>query len=151
MRTFKPVFLLNCFLLVACSTPTINKISLNPSYLQNGGLIDFQLASEFNAKVDADDSFLVYLYSPTCSGCLTFKPRLEAFATHQDVQVFTLNVSMLEYTYLNGTAKYTPSLYLYAEGELAFMLDPRSDEKGAFNSEEAFTAWFNARVERLEV
>lgn len=137
--------------LLGCSAPSeFEKFSLESAYYQDGGLIDFSLASQFNQKVEDDESFMVYLYSPTCAGCLTFKPRIQAFATNQDIQVFTLNVSMLEYTPLNGVARYTPSVYLYNQGEMTYMLDPKTKEKDAFNSEDAFTSWFYARVNPLE-
>ncbi len=138
-------------MLFGCGAPVeLDKFSLETAYYQDGGLFDFNLASQFNQKVDDDESFIVYLYSPTCAGCITFKPRIQAFATNQDIHVFTLNVSLIEYTSLYGVARYTPSVYLYNQGEMTYMLDPQTKEKDAFNSEDAFTSWFYARVNHLE-
>jgi len=138
-------------LLFACALEPLEKITLNQNYYQNAGMQDFQLAQEFTSLVEAEDSFLVYVHSPTCSPCLNFNPYLEAFSATNEIYVYRLNVSILEYTSLNDVVKYTPTVVLFSEGKVKYLLDGTSNEKKAFTSEAAFSEWFFARVDKLDV
>lgn len=152
MKILRTTMLLSTLILAGCNPPPpLEKISLTPAYYTNGALVDFQLAKEFNDLVDADDSFAVYVYLPTCAGCNLFKPHIEAFTTNNNIQIFTLNGSIVDYTSLKDVVKYVPSVVLFEAGEVKYHLDPTENEKKALESEKAFESWFFDRVERLEI
>lgn len=139
-------------LLGACAPSVpLEKMTLSDSYYNNGQLVEFSLAQEFTTLVEAEESFVVYVYLPTCSGCLAFKPYLQSFVTTNDILVYTLNGSIVDHTMLKDVVSYVPSIVLLEKGEVKYHLDPTGQEKKAFESEKAFSSWFFDRVELLEV
>ncbi len=136
--------LLTSMFLISCgqNPSTFTKVSLAARYYQSPTQYDFRLAREFNDLVEDDDSFIVYIYSPTCSACVRFAPHIENFVTNNEIHIYKLNVSLLEYTSLDSVVKYIPFTLVYDKGEIAYQVeDPQ-----IYKDESSFTNWVFARV-----
>lgn len=131
-------------LLTACNGGGLNleKVALNLNYYNHASIVEFQLAAEFNSLVESDDSFIVYVYSPICSACIRIAPFVENFVDKNEIQIFKLNSSMLEFTSLDEVVPYTPYFVIYEAGEIAYKVE----DTQIYKNESTLSSWLLARI-----
>lgn len=120
------VLLLICclFFVTGCKD---NSFVLNNDYYNNGDIVLIDVDS-FNKLVDDKDSFLVFIYDPSCVTSEDFADVIEEFILKCDITVYKLSFKDMKNTALSDVVKYFPSLVLYEKGEIVDFLDATSDE-----------------------
>ena len=75
------------------------------------------LPDDLQAKIDSGEGVFAYMFSPLCSYCMNFTPKLMAVAEQEDIQIDQLNV--LEYGNAGTTYQITetPTLVYFENGE----------------------------------
>lgn len=126
----------------ATSEPDFTKVALNPTYYNNGQLYEIQLASELNERIDAEDNFLLYIYSPLCSVCTKFSPALTEFVEKSNLYVYKINENLLHYTPINDDVRYTPTTLIFEKGSIVY----KGDTGSIYQNEKSFEAWVYARI-----
>lgn len=84
--------------------------------------------SELNAKIEDEDSFVLYVYSPTCGGCAMFKPVLENVIQDKHLIVYAIQFNQIESGHELKSIRYTPSLVVYNKGEIIVNTNPAENE-----------------------
>ena len=120
--------------------PTVNDSSI---YLNRAfGLLSYELKSteEFDEKVNNKDSFVIFIYSETCSGCRLLAPALQEYVDENNIVIYTLNYAHVSdkhalYTFGVNT---TPFLVLVEKGNLVYL---ELADKLVFNDKEANAKW----------
>ena len=106
--------------------------------------VELDTASELQAKIDNEESFVLYLYSSICNNCKEFKSDvLEPFIAETNMEIFAIETSVAN---LNRVIKVnsTPTLVVYNEGLIASKIDPTKSD--AFNSVSNLKAYLSKYV-----
>lgn len=89
------------------------------------GLLSYELksTSEFDEKVNEKDSFVMFVYSETCSGCKLLAPALKEYVDESGVVVYTLNYAKIsdKHALYDFGVNTTPFLVLVEKGELVYL------------------------------
>lgn len=76
---------------------------------------------EYKQKMNNKEDFVMYIYSPTCTFCKSFKPTLNETIKETDLKILALDTSIsenLDNTFLNKyKIEHTPTLIYYSRGE----------------------------------
>lgn len=122
----RKVLLLICclFFVTGCKD---SSFVLNNDYYNNGDIVLIDDHS-FNKLVDDKDSFLVFIYDPSCVTSEDFADVIDEFILKCDITVYKLSFKDMKNTVLSDVVKYFPSLVLYEKGEVVDFLDATSDE-----------------------
>lgn len=94
--------------------------------------VEIDTASELQAKIDNEESFVLYLYSSICNNCKEFKKDvLEPFIAETHMEIFAIETSVAG---LNKVIKVnsTPTLVVYTDGLITSKVDPTKSD--AFNN-----------------
>lgn len=77
--------------------------------------------SEYNTKIEEKESFIMYVYSTSCTACQTFKPVLNNVIDNQEVEVLGFDVNNSQNRNIpflkEKNLKETPTLVIYEKGE----------------------------------
>ena len=78
---------------------------------------------------EENKTFLLYVYLPGCSSCASFKPIVKEFSQANDIDIYAIDLSVIfkDTNSVTERVSYTPSLFVYIDGEVAGYLDPGSD------------------------
>ena len=91
------------------------------------------------------ETFLLFVYLPSCSSCSKFLPIVEEFAqNNDDVTIYSVSLSDIykESNSVSDRLSYTPSLFIYVDGEVVSYLDPNSqDDLPAYQTLEGLSSW----------
>jgi len=103
-------------------------------------------AAALQAKLDAMDDFILIVSSETCISCADFQPILEDMIATYGVVVYKIESG----TGFPGTNdvfdyRYTPTVAVFADGELQAQIDPAKQER-AFESVERLVDWLDYYV-----
>ncbi|MGU3373084.1 thioredoxin family protein [Bacillus mycoides] len=75
----------------------------------------------YKQKMDDKEDFIIYIYSPTCTFCKSFKPTLNETIKETDLKILALDTSVsdnLDNTFFNKyKIEHTPTLIYYSRGE----------------------------------
>ncbi len=99
--------------------PTIE----NSGYMyKEANLLSYELetTNEYDSKVENKDSFLLYIYSPSCMGCKSVAPAISKYVDDNQVAIYTLdkaNISSKHSLYKAGVTA-TPYFIIVFEGEI---------------------------------
>ncbi|MBQ5805390.1 MAG: thioredoxin family protein, partial [Erysipelotrichaceae bacterium] len=92
----------------------------------------------------------LYVYLPGCASCASFYPIVKEFSDTQQIDIYAVDLTVLFHDE-NSVSKritYTPSMFIYQDGEVLAYLDPQSDEDlPIYHSLEALTTWFSECVD----
>jgi len=91
--------------------------------------------SELNAKIEDKDSFVLYVYSPTCRACEMFKPIIENVIQSKHLIVYAITYNSIEEGHELKSLKYTPSLVVYNNGKILTKTDPDKNRKYFSNND----------------
>ena len=113
--------------------------------------IDLETFDEYQKLIDDKKSFAIYVYEPSCGGCIAFSPILTEYLQENDLAIYRINVSVAksEDGIIKDEMEGTPALFLFNNGEYVTFLNSRSSkniEKEAFKSVDGFEKWFTKYV-----
>ncbi len=74
-------------------------------------------------------TFLLYVYLPGCSSCASFLPIVKEFKKANEIDMYAVVLSDIfkESNSVSDRLSYTPSIFIYKDGEVLAYLDPASD------------------------
>lgn len=97
---------------------------------QSTKMINLTSVDELYKLIDNNKTFLLYIYLPGCTSCAEFKPIVEDFIEINDVDVYQINFQLTkdEKNIISATIDYTPSMFIFRNGELVSYLDASADK-----------------------
>ena len=98
--------------------------------------------AELKTKITDKDSFVLYVFSPTCGGCAMFKPIIESVISSEDLIIYAIEYNNIEKGHELKSLQYTPSIVVYNKGELFISTDPDKNEE-YFKNDEGFKTFLN--------
>lgn len=107
-------------------------------------------SDELNQMEKDKKTFALYVYLPGCASCASFYPIVKEFAETQQIDIYAVDLTVLfhEENSVSKRVTYTPSMFIYEDGEVLAYLDPQSDEDlPIYHSLEALTSWFSEYVD----
>ena len=131
----KKILLILCvlFCVVGCSNKEDKRISLNkeemPTYSESSSylyeqysLVSYELenTNEYDSKITAKDSFLLFVYRENCYGCGLLAPALKSYVDVNGVAIYTISISNItnHSLYTNQGITETPYLIIIKEGNI---------------------------------
>lgn len=125
----------------------------NSGYMyKENGLLSYELNSvaEYDNKIANKDSFLLFVYSPTCTGCKNVSPALKKYVNENKIALYTLDKANLsaKHELTKAGVVTTPYLIIVVEGEIKVvefidnvMLDGEGNEKLVNDFMEKYIVW----------
>ncbi len=86
------------------------------------------LPADLETKIESGEGVFGYMFSPTCSHCKAFTPKLMPIAEELDIQIDQLNVLEYENAWTTYNIKATPTLIYFENGEEVNRLVGNADE-----------------------
>ncbi len=90
-------------------------------------------------------TFALYVYIPGCSSCASFYPIVREFANANEIPIYAVDLTDI-FKYDNSVSRrisYSPSMFIYENGEVIAYLDPSSDEDlPHYQTLEGLSSWF---------
>lgn len=122
-----------------CSCKNKSKASLGIGDMNANSYVDLSL-SELNNKIIDKDSFVLYVYNPTCQGCIMFKPVIEKVIKDKNLIIYSIvNYNISDSHELSGL-RGTPSLVVYKDGEILVTTDNAKDSN-YFKNDKGFISF----------
>ena len=88
------------------------------------------LPEDLEAKIESGEDVFAYLFSPLCSYCMQFTPKLMEVAGEKDIQIDQLNVLEFESAKATYNLEATPTLIYFEDGkEVTRMVGDDSEDK----------------------
>ena len=90
-------------------------------------------------------TFVLYVYLPACASCASFYPIVKEFKEVNDIDIYAVNLTDIFHddNSVSSRVSYTPSLFIYKDGEVLAYLDPASDsDLPHYQTLEALSTWF---------
>ena len=75
------------------------------------------LPEELETKIESDEDVFAYLFSPLCSYCVEFTPKLMDVAEEEGIQIDQLNVLEFENAKATYNLEKTPTLIYFEDGK----------------------------------
>ncbi len=96
----------------------------------DSSFIEITDADELRKMEEEGKTFLLYVYLPGCSSCASFKPIVKEFKEANDIDIYAVDLSAIfnDSNSVTDRVSYTPSFFVYKDGEVAGYLDPGSDD-----------------------
>ena len=113
-------------------------------------VIDIKDVSEFDKLIENKKSFLVLVYLPGCTSCAAFRPIVKDFVDANDVQMYQMNYQILKDrdNIIKQKIDYTPSIFIFVDGELKAYLDPQSEkDEEIYKTTENLSNWINQYID----
>lgn len=118
--------------------------------ITSANVIDITSLDGLNGKIENKDTFLLYIYLPGCTSCASFKPIVKEFVESNDIALYEINYQLLkeENNIVKEHIDYTPSIFIFIDGELVSYLDPHSDEDlPIYKTTENLSKWINEYID----
>ena len=120
-------------------------------FYNRDGLLSYDLksTSEYDEKITNKDSFLLFVYSETCSGCKLLSPAIKPYIDEHQVVIYTLdysNVSDKHDLYKAGINT-TPFLVLIEEGKIVYLELMTLSFNNPTQNVETMNKWMGTHVE----
>lgn len=122
------------------------------SYFYNRDqLLSYELDStnEYDDKITNKDSFLLFIYSETCSGCKLLSPAIKPYIDENELVIYTLNYDKVsdKHDLYKAGVNTTPFLAVIEEGKIVYLelitLKMNDEESNVKTIEK----WLNDRIE----
>ena len=97
-------------------------------------------------------TFALYVYMPGCVSCASFAPVVREFTEKNGITMYAVELSVLSKTSnsVSDRLSYTPSMFIYKDGEVVAYLDPASnDDLPYYETVEGLRKWFDQYIENL--
>ena len=105
---------------------------------------------QLNELENNKETFAVYVYLPGCASCATFYPVVKEFVEANQIDMYALILSDFSKSTnsISSRVSYTPSMFIYKDGEVVAYLDPGSnDDLVYYETLEGLTTWFNKYID----
>ena len=105
---------------------------------------------ELKELEDQKKNFALYVYLPGCASCASFYPIVKEFSETEQMDIYAVDLMLLSHdeNSVSERVSYTPSMFIYENGEVIAFLDPQSDDDlPYYHSLEALTSWFSQYVD----
>ncbi|HKM02751.1 MAG TPA: hypothetical protein VJZ31_02345 [Bacilli bacterium] len=140
-------------LLFACNPNTsqsLDKIDLSQKYYNNAEIIELETKQDYLNIVADEESFILYVYNPTCYACGLFDPHLASFVEIEKIAVLRIRASVALSTNIGEYVSYTPSVLIFKLGQFYVMLDPTvAEDESGFTTSAGFTAWVYTYINKV--
>lgn len=90
-------------------------------------------------------TFALYVYLPGCVSCASFAPIVREFTESNQIDMYAVDLTVLAKTKnsVSDRVSYTPSMFIYENGEVKAYLDPGSnDDLPYYQTLEGLSSWF---------
>ena len=88
------------------------------------------LPEDLEEKIESGEGVFAYMFSPLCSYCVQFTPKLMDVAEEEGIQIDQLNVLEYEPAWTTYNLEGTPTLIYFEDGkEVARIVSDRSKEE----------------------
>ncbi len=108
------------------------------------GFLSVKSTDELRQLEESGKTFLLYVYLPGCSSCASFLPIVREFKQANNVDIYAVNLTDIfkEVNSVTERISYTPSMFIYEDGEVKAYLDPGSDaDLPYYQTLEGFSGW----------
>ncbi len=98
----------------------------------------------------AGKTFALYVYMPGCVSCASFAPIVKQFTEKNGISMYAVELSVLAKSTnsVSDRVSYTPSMFIYKDGEVLAYLDPGSnDDLPYYESIEGLSSWFDQYID----
>ena len=105
---------------------------------------------QLNELENNKETFAVYVYLPGCASCASFYPIVKEFTETNQIDMYALVLSDFAKSTnsISSRVSYTPSMFIYKDGEVLAYLDPGSnDDLVYYETLEGLTTWFNRYID----
>ena len=105
---------------------------------------------QLNEMENNKETFAVYVYLPGCASCASFYPIVKEFTESNQIDMYALILSDFSRTTnsISSRVSYTPSMFIYKDGEVIAYLDPGSnDDLVYYQTLEDLTTWFGRYID----
>ena len=103
--------------------------------------------------IEQKETFALFVYLPACPSCAAVTPVVKEVADSDQIRFYEISLSQLsDDSEITKKVKYTPSVVIFKDGELAAFLDSSKDEDfEPFTKAEALSKWMGNYVEMKPV
>ena len=117
-----------------------DKVVIDDHFMQ------IETADELRQLEKEGKTFALYVYLPGCASCASFLPIVKEFIEANDIVMYAVNLTDIYHddNSVSSRVSYTPSMFIYEDGEVKAFLDPASnDDLPIYQSLESFSEWFS--------
>lgn len=124
----------------------IEKISIDSDDYVSG-IVEIN-NDQYIAKINDHNSFVLYIYSPSCSLCGQFSPMIEKSSNELGIRIYKETyVESTKNSDLHVIVKYAPYLLLFKDGVYYTGLDSTADKDTEyFSNQPKLNWWFNQLI-----
>lgn len=123
---------------------------LEKEVIKSDKVTDITTVNDFNTLLNNKETFLLFVYLPGCVSCASFKPVVKEFIDLNDVTMYQMNYQVVKETdnIIKQSISYTPSIFIFIDGELKAYLDPQKEEdKDTYKNVENLSTWINEYID----
>ena len=122
----------------------------NTDPAEDDTFIQIRSLDELNQLENEGKTFALYVYMPGCVSCASFAPIVKEFTKQNGIDMYAVELSVLANTRnsVSDRVTYTPSMFIYKDGEVVAYLDPGSnDDLPYYETLDGLTEWFNKYID----
>ena len=122
----------------------------NTDPAEDDTFIQIRSLDELNQLENEGKTFALYVYMPGCVSCASFAPIVKEFTKQNGIDMYAVELSVLAKTRnsVSDRVTYTPSMFIYKDGEVVAYLDPGSnDDLPYYETLDGLTEWFNKYID----
>lgn len=134
-------FIFVLLMVAGCGCKKNNKASLGVGDMNATTFVDISL-EEVDAKVKADDTFILFVYAHDCDGCKYFKPILNAVIEEKNLIVYGIESSKITKGHALKSLRWTPGLVVYDKGDILVKTEG-NESPDYFKDEAGFKTFLN--------
>ena len=127
------------------SKETPVKVVLDPEYIGNFEVKSLDKTT-YESLVEAKKSFIILSYLPGCTAKLL--SLTSDFASNNNITIYYMDFATLKTTPLHDQVKYSPSVIIIKEGEIAdFLRSDKDEDTPKYNNYDDFSAWLQGKID----
>lgn len=153
MKKIIKLFICSIFILSSCQK--IEKpFYLDDEYYSEEGKIE--IIESYDTILENENqkkNFLVYVYTPGCMSCASFKPILNEYVKNNNLIVYGIAYSIVSEhkTKISKKVKYSPSVVIYYQGKIIDYLDATNNDYNKYYETYAgFSSWIESYIKIKE-
>ena len=153
MKKICSLFLLLLTLVITSCSCNNSKVYLTSEFYnsevnEDSVFIDLKNEQELENLTNSDSTYVLYIHSSTCGGCIAFTPVFKAFLTEKGIISYRVEISISKSSQsLVKDIKSTPTVLVISNGEIIAKSDPNSDDDTyLYKSKEGFEKWISKYI-----
>ncbi len=114
--------------------------------IEKTGFIELESLEDLEKLEQEKKTFALLVYKAGCTSCASFIPVVQEFVEGNDIVMHSISLTKLwdRDNSVKERTQYTPSMFIYKDGEVVAFLDPQSDDDlPYYKSTEALSEWFS--------